>query len=153
MTILRSWQTSCCSRAILPVLRHYHQRTRPPWNDGTDRFYSLSELEPAEPGQPWLTRTYSLWKAVRSPKYTTRATATSPDALATPFEVQHKFHTQRTLEHVTLKYLNDPANGLDLAVNIPRVLYHALIDDRYFLVTTAPGETLQDARPFDEAAK
>lgn len=55
--------------------------------------------------------------------------------------------TDHTREHVTLDYLHDPAKS-KLTFPVPRALFHAELEDRYYLITSrVPGQTLEAAWP------
>lgn len=53
---------------------------------------------------------------------------------------------ETTREYTTLTYLHDHKNA-PFSFPIPRVLYHAEFENRYYLIIRIPGETLEKAWP------
>lgn len=119
------------------------------WSDGASSFYTISQSAK----QPQLENC-----SAKSPfplvydRGDTNAAWRIGDAF---LKVQVIRAPNKTREHTTLAYLNDPTNDYVPSFPIPRVLYHAEFGNRYYLVVSRlPGQTLEEAWPsMDEATK
>ncbi len=119
------------------------------WGDGAGSFYTISK--PAEQPQLETCSPKSPFQLVND-----RGDANAAWRIGDAFlKVQINSTPNKTREHTTLTYMNDPTNNCFPSFPIPRVLYHAEFGNRYYLVVSRlPGQTLENAWPtMDEATK
>ncbi|KAH9903683.1 hypothetical protein F4778DRAFT_94713 [Xylariomycetidae sp. FL2044] len=114
------------------------------WSDGDGSFYVLSNaphpLPPSRPLSPASTVQQVYEAGDRA------AVWRAGDAFLKVRDLD-PYKLRSTREHVTLRALHERGGG-NLSFAVPRCLYHALWDLRYFLVLSAvPGETLDVAWP------
>lgn len=121
----------------------------PSWSDGEDGFLVLTDaptsplpqMTPHPPDSPIIPRVYAVgdqaavWRAGEA--------FIKAHDIAVPAAAR---------EHITLRFVHGKQ---PLDFNIPQVLYHTELDDRYFLILTrVPGETLDAAWPnMDDAMR
>ncbi|TAQ87652.1 hypothetical protein B7494_g4006 [Chlorociboria aeruginascens] len=111
------------------------------WSDGHNAFYILSEPDLSK----FQTRPLSTTSRVQLIYDAGEYNATW--RIGEAFLKVHALSTaSRTLEHITLNYLHDPANGFIPTFPIPCVLYHKEYDNRYYLFTSRVlGDPLEKA--------
>lgn len=117
-----SWMTG-----QVVISRHASKPDGPCWDDGKGAFFTISEAPNPKPSTRPLSDSCPIIELSCGPIYT----------LAGNFQVGHAYLTINpnigTPEHITLEKLAE----MDLSFKVPKVYYHGVHSDRYYLVCSS----------------
>ncbi|KAK4463651.1 hypothetical protein QBC42DRAFT_285282 [Cladorrhinum samala] len=138
--IERSWligRKVILTRQSVPAPDHLN----PSWSDGEGGFFVVKDAPtPLHPTTPHPAESLII------PRVHAAGDCAAVWRAGEAFIKAHNFKVAGTTrEHVPLQYVHGKK---PVGFEVPRVLYHAEIDDRYFLITSrVPGVTLMEAWP------